>query len=91
MELVLASSPLADRGVAGSLSMLTRTVGVVVAAAGLTLLFQTQEQAALATGSEPATAFLVAFRATFLVVGGFAAATGAVLAWTARRGDAAAG
>jgi MFS family permease len=79
MELVLASSPLADRGVAGSLSMLTRTVGVVAAAAGLTLIFQTRQQAALALGAEPAAAFLTAFRLTFLVAAGLAAATGAAL------------
>jgi MFS family permease len=90
MELVLASSPLADRGVAGSLAMLTRTVGVVVAAAGLTLLFQTQEQAALAAGADPAAAFLGSFRATFLCAAGLAAATGAALAWPVlRRGKAA--
>src|SRR5580704_3276696 len=33
MEIVMAASPLAHRGVAGSLSMLTRTIGVVIAAA----------------------------------------------------------
>ena len=34
MEIVIAASPLADRGVAGSLSMLTRTIGVVTGAGG---------------------------------------------------------
>ena len=85
MELVLAASPLADRGVAGSLSMLTRTVGVVVAAAGLTLLFQTRQGAAVAGGADPTTAFLTAFRVTFLLAGALAAATGAMLAWPSRR------
>ena len=85
MELVMAASPLADRGVAGSLSMLTRTVGVVIAAAGLTLLFQTQQQAALAGGADAASAFLAAFRVTFLSVGILAAATGIVLFWSAWR------
>jgi hypothetical protein len=89
MELVMASSPLADRGVAGSLSMLTRTVGVVVAAAGLTLLFQTQQQGALAGGADAAAAFLTAFRVTFLVAGGLAAATGITLVWSARHSRAA--
>ncbi len=41
MEIVMAASPLAHRGVAGSLSMLTRTIGVVTGAAVLTLAFQT--------------------------------------------------
>jgi MFS family permease len=84
MELVLATSPLADRGVAGSLSMLTRTVGVVGAAAGLTLLFQTQQQGALAGGADATAAFLTAFRVTFLVAGALAAATAGALVWSAR-------
>jgi MFS family permease len=84
MELVLAASPLADRGVAGSLSMLTRTVGVVVAAAGLTLLFQTQQQGALAGGADAAAAFVSAFRVTFLFAGSLAAVTAAALVWSAR-------
>jgi len=88
MELVLASSPLADRGVAGSLSMLTRTVGVVVAAAGLTLIFQTRQQVVLTLGADPAAAFLEAFRLTFLVAAGLAAVTGAALAWPGRPPEA---
>ena len=39
----MAATPLAHRGVAGSLSMLTRTIGVVTGAAALTLVFQTLE------------------------------------------------
>jgi MFS family permease len=91
MELVMASAPLADRGVAGSLSMLTRTLGVVVAAAGLTLIFQTREHAALVGGADAATAFLSAYRTTFLVAAAIAAATGLALAGLLRpsRGGAA--
>lgn len=85
MDLVMAASPQADRGVAGSLSMLTRTIGVVVAAAGLTLIFQTRQQAMLALGDDAAAAFLAAFRLTFLVAAGIAAVIGAALAWLTRR------
>jgi hypothetical protein len=57
MEIVLASSPLADRGVAGSLSMLTRTIGVVTAAALLTLIFHSIEAAAGEAGASADGAF----------------------------------
>src|SRR5260370_963258 len=65
MEIVMAASPLAYRGVAGSLSMLTRTIGVVTAAAGLTLAFQALQGAASAQGAGEAQAFLSAFRNLF--------------------------
>src|SRR6185437_273593 len=39
MDIVMRSSPLADRGVAGSLGMLTRTIGTVTGATVLTLVF----------------------------------------------------
>jgi len=55
-----------DRGVAGSLAMLTRTLGVVCAASLLSLLFSAVEAAALAAGgADREAAFLTAFRATF--------------------------
>src|SRR6266851_5307627 len=69
MEIVMAASPLAHRGVAGSLSMLTRTIGVVTAAAALTLGFQAIETGALAEGAGEAPAFLFAFRTMFRLVG----------------------
>jgi len=40
MDIVMRSSPLADRGVAGSLGVLTRTIGTVTGATVLTLLFR---------------------------------------------------
>jgi MFS family permease len=85
MELVMAASPAAHRGVAGSLSMLTRTVGVVVAAAALTLGFQAIVGAARATGADNAAAFLAAFQAIFRLCGVAAAVTGALVAWSCRR------
>ena len=85
MEIVMAASPLAYRGVAGSLSMLTRTIGVVTAAAGLTLAFQALQGAASAQGAGEAQAFLSAFRNLFHVVGIAAALTGTMVAWAGRR------
>jgi MFS family permease len=58
VDIVTATLPRENRGVAGSLAMLTRTVGVVGAASLLGLAFQSQ---AAADG------FLAAFRQTFQV------------------------
>lgn len=60
---VLATLPPADRGVAGSLTLVTRTVGIVGAAAGLTALSRHFELAARAEGA--ADPVLAAFQATF--------------------------
>jgi MFS family permease len=85
MEIVMAASPLAHRGVAGSLSMLTRTVGVVTGAAVLTLGFQAIEMAALASGAGTIQAFLTAFQAMFRIAGVAAVLTAALVAWPPRR------
>jgi MFS family permease len=85
MELVMAALPPAHRGVAGSLSMLTRTLGVVVAASVLTLGFQAIVGAARAAGADNATAFLTAFQTTFRLCGVAAALTGGLVAWSFRR------
>jgi len=85
MEIVLASSPLADRGVAGSLSMLTRTIGVVTAAALLTLIFHSIEAAAGEAGASADGAFLAAYHGTFRLAGGAAALIAAAIAWSSRR------
>lgn len=58
-----------DRGVAGSLTMLTRTFGVVTAASLLTLIFGATESAMLADGRLPMEAFLGAFSRAFLLAG----------------------
>jgi MFS family permease len=84
MEIVMAASPLAHRGVAGSLSMLTRTIGVVTGAAVLTLAFQTLEAAALAAGAAKTEAFMTAFQTVFRICGIAAALTGALVAWPGR-------
>jgi len=70
--------------VAGSLSMLTRTIGVVTGAAVLTLAFQTLEAAALAAGAAKTEAFMTAFQTVFRICGIAAALTGALVAWPGR-------
>ncbi|MFN4090348.1 MAG: MFS transporter [Alphaproteobacteria bacterium] len=86
LDLVTAGLPAEDRGVAGSLAMLTRTVGVVGGAALLSLLFGTIETARIATGAGADTAFLSAFRGTLAAAAALAAAITVVLAWRGRSG-----
>jgi MFS family permease len=66
---VTAALPVADRGVAGSLALATRTVGIVGGAAGLSTLYQHLEQQAIAARAVPDAALLTAFSATFLTAG----------------------
>jgi EmrB/QacA subfamily drug resistance transporter len=65
MDVVLGTVPRQQRGVAGSLAMLTRTLGIVGGATLLTLLFHAVEQSRLANAGGAAEAFLTAYRATF--------------------------
>ena len=75
---VLATLPQADRGVAGSLTLVTRTIGIVGAAAGLTALSRSLEAQAIAAGVREAA--LTAFQQTFsLVSAGLAVGLFAVL------------
>jgi EmrB/QacA subfamily drug resistance transporter len=66
-DIVTGSIPRADRGVAGSLVMMTRTVGVVTGATVLILLFQTWRGIALANGADEVPAFMSGFGGTFRV------------------------
>jgi MFS family permease len=86
MELVMEAIPPAHRGVAGSLGMLTRTIGTVTGASLLTLGFQTIQSVALAGGERAPEAFLSAYHAMFHVVGIIAALTGGIIAWSAVAG-----
>jgi MFS family permease len=79
-DIVTATLPRQDRGVAGSLAMMTRTLGVVAAASLLTLLFSRLELAALAGGAMAADAFLQAFRGSFLLAAAICAAVLLLLA-----------
>lgn len=65
---VTATLPPKDRGVAGSLTMVTRTIGVVSAATGLSAAFRHFEASALSAGVKAPEAFLAGFQLTFLWV-----------------------
>jgi hypothetical protein len=64
-DIVTNAIPRADRGVAGSLVMMTRTVGTVTGATLLMLVFQTLRSHSLAGGGDDAGAFLDGFAGTF--------------------------
>jgi MFS family permease len=78
-DIVIRSSPLADRGVAGSLSILTRTIGTVTGAALLTLIFNSVGHA----GGEAA-GFLAAFAVVFKFSGVAVAASVVAVPWWRR-------
>src|SRR4029077_1262802 len=66
-DIVTASIPRADRGVAGSLVMMTRTLGTVTGATVLMLLFQTWRVSAVEGGAQEVPAFIAGFGFTFHV------------------------
>ena len=72
MDLVMGGLPPGQRGVAGSLAMLTRTLGIVTGASLLTLVFHALGAASAASGED----FLSAFHATFRLAGTLSAVTG---------------
>jgi predicted MFS family arabinose efflux permease len=84
---VMATLPQRDRGVAGSLTMLTRMLGVAAGATLLTALLGRAEGAALAGGVGAEAAFLEGFRFAFRCA---AAALGACLMAAVAAGVAAA-
>jgi MFS family permease len=67
-DYVTATLPLAERGVAGSLTMVTRTIGVVLGATGLATALTHLEGAARAAGLTAERAFLAGFQPTFRYV-----------------------
>jgi MFS family permease len=88
-DIVTTSIPRADRGVAGSLVMMTRTVGVVTGATVLMLLFQTWRGMAEANGATEIPAFLSGFGGTFRVAAALPALVvllGLLRGWGRRRG-----
>ncbi len=64
-DIATATIPRENRGVAGSLVMVTRTIGVVTGATVLMLIFQTLRAAAVARGVPDTAAFLVGFQTAF--------------------------
>ncbi|MGH1483029.1 MAG: MFS transporter [Geminicoccales bacterium] len=66
----IAAMPRGDRGVAGSLFMVTRLVGTVAGASGISWLFQALTEGGMGPGIALAPGdFLAAFQMTFIVVG----------------------
>jgi EmrB/QacA subfamily drug resistance transporter len=74
-DIATATLPVADRGVAGSLVMMTRTLGIVIGATVLTLVFQRFSADAVAAGADATSAFVSGFDGAFR----FAAALSAVV------------
>ena len=64
-DIATATIPVAARGVAGSLVMMTRTVGVVTGATVLMLIFQSLRTAAVHSGAPETAAFLSGFQGAF--------------------------
>jgi EmrB/QacA subfamily drug resistance transporter len=85
MEIVMRTLPRHHRGVAGSIAMLSRSVGVVTGATLLTLVFHTIEAARLAEGGMPAASFLAGFRATFWSAGVVAGLAGLLVLFATKR------
>ena len=65
-DIVMAALPRGERGVAGSLTMVTRTVGVMSAATALTALLHSIATRRSAAGASEAAAFEDAFATVFL-------------------------
>jgi MFS family permease len=83
LDIATLTIPKHDRGVAGSLVMVTRTIGVVSAATSLMLIFQTLRASGLAHGLSEADAFLFGFETAFQVA---AALSGSVVIAALLRG-----
>ncbi len=64
-DLVTSVLPLKDRGVAGSLTMVTRTIGVVAGATAHAAIQRIGADRAVAAGAGPKTAFLAGFELAF--------------------------
>lgn len=78
-DIVTRTLPRRARGVAGSLAMMTRTLGTVTGAAVLMLVFQA------ARGPDEAEGLATGFRITFLMASGLTLATAALLFWRSPR------
>lgn len=77
LDIVILTLPTTARGVAGSLTMLTRTIGVVIGASVLTLAFQSlRTAAAVVTASD---SFLSAFQGVFAIAAAIPAISAVIL------------
>ena len=84
-DIVTRTLPRRARGVAGSLAMMTRTLGTVTGAAVLMLVFQAAGGAAEAGGLGVEASLAAGFRVTFLMASGLTLATAALLFWRSPR------
>ena len=66
---VIAALPIEDRGVAGSLTMMVRTLGIIGGATGLSALLQYLIGAFSTAGQDAASAFASGFQTTFFIAG----------------------
>jgi MFS family permease len=85
MDIVMRTLPRHHRGIAGSIAMLSRSVGVVTGATLLTLVFRTIEAMRLADGDMPAASFLAGFRTTFWAAGVVAGIAGFLVLLATKR------
>jgi len=81
----MGTLPPQHRGVAGSLAMLTRTLGVVTGATLLTLIFHSLQTWSLAYEDGAADGFLSAYCVTFRLAGIVSAVIGFAVVYVARR------
>jgi EmrB/QacA subfamily drug resistance transporter len=85
MDIVMHTLPPHQRGVAGSIAMLSRSLGTVTGATLLTLVFHAAEAISVAGGHAPPDAFLTGFRATFWLAGAVCAGAGVLVLLAVRR------
>ena len=83
-EIVTGTLPRRARGVAGSLAMMTRTLGTVTGASVLMLAFTAARGAAEAAGLSGEAALTAGFRMAFMMASGLVVATAVLLAWRVR-------
>ena len=69
MSTITGTLPVSERGVAGSLALLTRTIGVVCSASFLTWAFSAFSTHHATSGMDTNASFLAAFQSTFIAVG----------------------
>lgn len=82
-DIVIAALPINARGVAGSLTMVTRTIGLVVGASLWIALLQSIQTSAQTAGATPNAAFMSAFATVFVAAA--VAQAGFLIAATLRR------
>lgn len=85
-DVVVATLPVSARGVAGSLTMVTRTIGLVIGASAWIGLLQASEGVALAAGEAPRQAFVAGVASVFRAAAIATAAFFALEALRRRRG-----